>query len=98
MSKSRSTNRLSKSRFVAGHQCHKLLWWKVHERDAPELQPNEVLQDRFSSATTRRMATGHTATLGIWQKARTILVPNSRGICWRLRPERRRRLRGLVGR
>jgi hypothetical protein len=38
---------LSKSRFVAGCQCHKLLWWKVHEPDAPELQPDKVLQDLF---------------------------------------------------
>ena len=38
---------LSKSRFVAGTQCHKLLWWKVHERNAPELQPDKVLQDLF---------------------------------------------------
>ena len=40
-------HRLSKSRFVAGVQCHKLLWWKVHEPDAVELQPDKVLQDRF---------------------------------------------------
>ncbi len=39
--------RLSKSRFVAGAQCHKLLWWKVHEPGAVELQPDKVLQDRF---------------------------------------------------
>ncbi len=39
--------RLSKSRFVAGSQCHKLLWWKVHEPGAVELQPDKVLQDRF---------------------------------------------------
>ena len=39
--------RLSKSRFVAGWQCHKLLWWKVHEPDAPELVPDKVLTDRF---------------------------------------------------
>jgi predicted RecB family nuclease len=38
---------LSKSRFTAGAQCPRLLWWKVHERDAPELQPDKVLQDRF---------------------------------------------------
>ena len=38
---------LSKSRFVAGCQCHKLLWWKVHEPNAPELQPDTVLQDLF---------------------------------------------------
>jgi hypothetical protein len=39
--------RLSKSRFTAGSQCHKLLWWKVHEPNAIELQPDQVLQDRF---------------------------------------------------
>src|SRR5205809_8143898 len=39
--------RLSKSRFVAGKQCHKLLWWKVHEPLAVELQADKVLQDRF---------------------------------------------------
>src|SRR5512146_836800 len=38
---------LSKSRFVTGCQCHKLLWWTVHEPDAAELQPDKVLQDLF---------------------------------------------------
>ena len=38
---------LSKSRFVAGWQCHKLLWLKVHEPLAEELQVDVVLQDRF---------------------------------------------------
>ena len=33
-------HRLSKSRFVTGRQCHKLLWWKVHEPQAEELQPD----------------------------------------------------------
>ncbi len=32
-----SMRRLSKSRFTAGLQCHKQLWWKVHEPDAAEL-------------------------------------------------------------
>jgi hypothetical protein len=40
-------HRLSKSRYTAGVQCHKLLWWKVHEPLAVELQPDKVLQDRF---------------------------------------------------
>src|SRR5438046_2666101 len=40
-------HRLSKSRYTAGIQCHKLLWWKVHEPNAVELQPGKVLQDRF---------------------------------------------------
>ncbi len=39
--------RRSKSRVVAGCPCHKLLWWKVHEPNAEELQPDIVLQDRF---------------------------------------------------
>ncbi len=38
---------LSKSRFVKGWQCHKLLWWMVHEPKADELIPNKVLKDRF---------------------------------------------------
>ena len=38
---------LSKSRFVTGCQCHKLLWWTVHEPNAIELQPDKVLQDLF---------------------------------------------------
>jgi cytoskeletal protein CcmA (bactofilin family) len=40
-------HRLSKSRFAAGCQCHKLLWWRVHEPQAEELQPDIVLQDRL---------------------------------------------------
>lgn len=54
------SKRLSKSRFVTGLQCHKLLWWRVHEPDAPELEPDIVLRDRFDQgkevgeiATTR---------------------------------------------
>ncbi len=39
--------RLSKSRFVAGLQCHKQLWWKVHEPAAPELVPDTALRNRF---------------------------------------------------
>lgn len=31
---------LSKSQFAAGLQCHKLLWWKTHEPDSPELEPS----------------------------------------------------------
>src|SRR5258705_54288 len=41
------SHRLSKSRYTAGTQCHKLLWWKVHEPNAVELQPDKVLEDRF---------------------------------------------------
>ncbi len=41
------STRLSKSRFVTGWQCEKLLWWTVHEPGAVELQPDKVLQDLF---------------------------------------------------
>ena len=39
--------RLTKSRFVTGWQCHRLLWWTVHEPAAQELKPDKVLEDRF---------------------------------------------------
>jgi hypothetical protein len=38
---------LSKSRFVAGLQCSKLLWLRVHEREAPELVHDAGLQAIF---------------------------------------------------
>jgi predicted RecB family nuclease len=38
---------LSKSRFTAGYQCEKLLWWTVHEPEAKELEPDKVLLDLF---------------------------------------------------
>ena len=38
---------LSKSRFVAGCQCHDLLWWSVHESDSAELEPDIALEDLF---------------------------------------------------
>lgn len=46
VSASRALN-LSKSRFMAGSQCHKQLWLKVHEKDAPELVVSEALRDLF---------------------------------------------------
>ncbi len=42
---------LSKSRVMAGLQCHKLLWWKVHEPEAPELQPDELGQAAMDRGT-----------------------------------------------
>jgi len=42
---------LSKSRVMAGLQCHKRLWWTVHEPTAPELQPDEALQAVFDEGT-----------------------------------------------
>jgi hypothetical protein len=42
-----SAPRLSKSKFIAGIQCHKQLWWRVHDPDAPELTPDAGLRHRF---------------------------------------------------
>jgi Domain of unknown function(DUF2779) len=39
--------RLSKSRYLDGLQCHKQLWWRVHEPDAPELAPDAALGSLF---------------------------------------------------
>ena len=39
--------RLSKSKYMAGIQCPKLLWWQVHEPDAPELETDPAVQFRF---------------------------------------------------
>ena len=38
---------LSKSRVMAGLQCHKRLWWTVREPTAPELKPDAALQAVF---------------------------------------------------
>jgi uncharacterized protein DUF2779 len=45
------TPSLSKSRFLNGLQCHKRLWWQVHEPEAEELQVDEVLQATFDAGT-----------------------------------------------
>ena len=42
---------MSKSRVIAGLQCHKQLWWRVHEPDAEELTPAPALQAVFDQGT-----------------------------------------------
>ncbi|MFZ1865828.1 MAG: DUF2779 domain-containing protein [Polyangiales bacterium] len=44
-------HRLSKSRFLAGLQCHRQLYWRVHEPRAAELVPNVSLQSIFDMGT-----------------------------------------------
>ena len=39
--------RLSKSRYLYGLQCHKQLWWRVHDPDAIELVPSLETRARF---------------------------------------------------
>src|SRR5262249_29463014 len=52
--------RLSKSRFVAGLQCHKQLWWVVHEPTAPELQWDGQIQTLMQRGTrVGEIARGH---------------------------------------
>ena len=46
-----ATPTLSKSRFTAGLQCHRALWWKVHERDAPELATGPEQRALFDQGT-----------------------------------------------
>src|SRR6266568_7018666 len=48
---------LSKSRVMAGLQCHKLLWWMVHEPTAPELE----LDDQARAAMDRGSRVGEIA-------------------------------------
>ena len=55
--------RLSKSRYTAGLQCHRLLWWRVHEPDAPELVPDPGTQAIFDQGT-RIGALAHTYVPG----------------------------------
>jgi predicted RecB family nuclease len=43
-----AARRLSKTRYLAGLQCHKQLWWRVHEPDAPELVPDVGLRNLFA--------------------------------------------------
>ncbi|HEX4994467.1 MAG TPA: FAD/NAD(P)-binding protein [Methylomirabilota bacterium] len=40
-------SRLSKSRAMAGLQCHKLLWWMTHEPAAAELEVDGARQAVF---------------------------------------------------
>src|SRR5213082_1540733 len=41
-------SRLSKSRYLSGLQCHKQLWWRVHEPEAPELSPSAGQRNLFA--------------------------------------------------
>jgi hypothetical protein len=52
--------RLSKSKVMLGLQCHRRLWWTMHERDAPELVPDPSLQMVFD----RGSRVGEVATRG----------------------------------
>jgi len=58
-------HRLSKSRFLAGLQCHKQLWWRAHEPDAPELVPEAGLRNLLNQgADVGRKAQGYVGGTG----------------------------------
>jgi hypothetical protein len=50
---------LSKSKVMNGLQCHRRLWWTIHNRDAPELRADAELQVVFD----RGSRVGQRATL-----------------------------------
>jgi hypothetical protein len=64
---------LSKSRYTAGLQCHKRLWWTVHEPDAPELVAGPDLQavfdqgHRVGQAARERFPDGTLIDLEPWK-------------------------------
>src|SRR2546425_4302367 len=43
-----SPPRLSKSRYLQGLQCHKQLWWRVHDAEATELSLTPAQQNLFA--------------------------------------------------
>ena len=47
---------LTKSLFMAGRQCRKLLWWSAHEPDAQELVPDPGTRDLFDQSREVELA------------------------------------------
>ncbi len=43
--------RLSKSRVCDGLQCHKFLWWRIHDKNAPELVNDPATQFRLEQGS-----------------------------------------------
>lgn len=57
---------LSKNTFIAGAQCHRRLWWHLHEAAAPELRDDAVLRHRLEEgARVGAVARSHVATSGV---------------------------------
>lgn len=84
MSEATEAKGLSKSRFVAGCQCHKRLWLETFEPCAPELVPDAGLQALFES--------GH----GVEHLARQRFLSGVRVDPHPLAEERERRTRELL--
>jgi hypothetical protein len=69
---------LSKSRFTTGLQCHRLLWWTVHERAAPELVATPAQQAVFDQGShvgevaRTYVPGGHLIDLPFWEKAERV--------------------------
>ncbi len=43
-----SSFKITKTRYIKGLQCPRLLWWTVHEPESPELVPDVATQHRFT--------------------------------------------------
>src|SRR5216117_661490 len=72
--------RLSKSRYLSGLQCHKQLWWRVHEPEAPELSPTPGQENLFAQGReVGARARAHIPPLG-----EQVLLPRRRGQLRRL--------------
>ena len=69
---------LSKSRYTTGLQCHRRLWWTVHEPDAPEHAVSRELQaiftqgHRVGEAAHERFPGGVLVDLDYWKVAERI--------------------------
>jgi hypothetical protein len=72
--------RLSKSRYTVGLQCHRRLWWTVHEPDAPELVIDPALQaiftqgHRVGEAARERFPGGVLVDLEHWKVSERVEV------------------------
>lgn len=71
---------LSKTKFTTGLQCHKLLWWTVHEPKSPELIPDEVLKSIFATGNKvgelarEHLGPGFLVEAAPWEKDRKVAL------------------------
>lgn len=71
-------HRLSKTKFNHGRQCHKQLWWRVHEKSAPELAVGDGTQALFDQAievgriARQHVPGGHLIDFKPWQHAESV--------------------------
>lgn len=69
---------LSKSGFTHGLQCHKQLWWRVHEPGAPELVSGVALHAIFDQGSRVGEVREGTSPEAGWWTCRTSLFTSGR--------------------